>query len=210
MTLRHRIQRARGQLEEYQRFRALMKHLDKDLRPPAPGTFARFGTGSVIVPPARVTRADCIEIGDDVQILEHAWLSVKAAVPGIQPRLVIGDGCRIGRFASIACVGEVIFGDKVLTADRIFIGDTYHCYEDVSLPVVDQPMADPAPVEIGSGAFLGIGSAVLHGVRVGEGAYVGAGAVVTEDIPPYTAVAGNPARAIKQWNPATEKWERPI
>ena len=174
--------------------------------PPPPAAFARFGSGSLIVPPARVTRTDCIEIGDRVIILEHAWLSVVASIDGIEPRLVIGDGCRIGRFASIACIGEVVFGPNVLTADRIFVGDTYHRYDDPTLPVLHQPAAIPARVVIGAGAFLGIGCSVLHGVTVGEGACVGAGAVVTEDIPPHSVVAGNPARVVKQWDPATGEW----
>jgi acetyltransferase-like isoleucine patch superfamily enzyme len=39
---------------------------------------------------------------------------------------------------------------------------------------------------------------VLSGVTVGTGAVVGARAVVTKDVPPYTIVAGNPARVIKR------------
>ena len=51
-------------------------------------------------------------------------------------------------------------------------------------------------VSVGRCAMVGIGAIVLPRVRIGEGAVVGAGAVVLHDVPPYTVVAGNPAKII--------------
>ncbi len=59
------------------------------------------------------------------------------------------------------------------------------------------------PVHVCSRVWIGFNAIVLKGVTLGEGCVVGAGAVVTKDVPPYTVVAGNPARIIKQL-------ERPI
>ena len=47
------------------------------------------------------------------------------------------------------------------------------------------------------GCLIGIGAIVLDGVRVGTGCIVGAGAVVTKDVPPYTLVAGVPAKRLR-------------
>jgi maltose O-acetyltransferase len=55
-------------------------------------------------------------------------------------------------------------------------------------------------VRVGSRVWIGYGALVLPGVKVGEGAVVGAAAVVTEDVAPYTIVAGNPARIIGERN----------
>ena len=107
---------------------------------------------------------------------------------------------------NVACVGEIVIEEEVLTAAMVFIGDTYHDYSDPDRPVLDQPMAYPKPVRIGRGAFLGIGSIVLQGVTIGEQAYVAAGAVVTSDVPPHTLVGGNPARPIRHYDEVAKRW----
>jgi acetyltransferase-like isoleucine patch superfamily enzyme len=53
-----------------------------------------------------------------------------------------------------------------------------------------------ARVEVGAFAFIGMGATILPGVTIGRSSIVGAGSVVTKSVPPYTVVAGNPARVI--------------
>jgi len=54
------------------------------------------------------------------------------------------------------------------------------------------------PIVIGNDVWIGYRAIILSGVTIGDGAVVGAGSVVTKDVPPYTVVAGNPAREIKK------------
>ncbi|MEA2159501.1 MAG: hypothetical protein QOD66_1881 [Solirubrobacteraceae bacterium] len=164
--------------------------------------FASFGAGSIVYPPALIDGHHLIEIGDDVIVHPGAFFSVVDEHAGrrYDARLVIGDGVRIGNDMVIACCGRIQIGRGVLTADRVFIGDTYHEYRDVTRAVRHQGLHDPRPVSIGDGAFLGINCAILPGVTIGEGAYVGANAVVAEDVPPHSVVVGNPARVIRRWN----------
>jgi len=56
----------------------------------------------------------------------------------------------------------------------------------------------PKKVTIKRGAWIATSAVILPGVTVGEGAIVAAGAVVSRDVPPYTMVAGNPARPIQK------------
>ncbi len=54
------------------------------------------------------------------------------------------------------------------------------------------------PIRIGENCFIGGGSIILPGVTVGDGSIVGAGAVVFDDVPERCAVAGNPAKVIRE------------
>ncbi|MEC5270294.1 CatB-related O-acetyltransferase [Heyndrickxia coagulans] len=45
--------------------------------------------------------------------------------------------------------------------------------------------------------WIGMDSLILSGVTIGKGAVIAARSVVTKDVPPYSVVAGNPAKVIK-------------
>lgn len=171
--------------------------------PPPPSAFAAFGDGSWIVPPARVIGAGRMVIGSGVIVMDHA-----ALVVGPEGNLVVGDGVRLTRFNTITCAIGVEIGDNVASSDSATIIDTW-----VS-PLAGwsglEPPSPPAPVVIEDGAYLGMNSIVGPGVRVGTGAFVGEGAVVTDDVPPFTVVYGNPARVTRRLDPATREWEGPL
>lgn len=61
--------------------------------------------------------------------------------------------------------------------------------------VIEPPSAKPVIVE--DDVLIGANAVILEGVTVGKGAVVAAGAVVTDDVPPYTVVAGVPAKVLK-------------
>lgn len=57
-------------------------------------------------------------------------------------------------------------------------------------------------VVIGDHAYVGAGAMIKHGthdnpITIGEGAVIGMGAVVVRNVPPFSVVAGNPAKVIK-------------
>jgi acetyltransferase-like isoleucine patch superfamily enzyme len=60
------------------------------------------------------------------------------------------------------------------------------------------------PIRIERNVWIGFDACVLPGVTIGEGSVIGAKSVVTADVPPFTVVAGNPARVIRSLN-AEEK-----
>ena len=52
-------------------------------------------------------------------------------------------------------------------------------------------------VQIGHDVWIGDNALIMQGISIGNGAVIAAGAVVTKDVPPYSIVAGVPARVIR-------------
>jgi putative colanic acid biosynthesis acetyltransferase WcaF len=87
---------------------------------------------------------------------------------------------------------KIKIGTKVAISRNAFICTASHDITKANRPLVT------APIEICDGAWIGAYAIILPGVTIGEGAVVGACAVVTKDVPPWTVVAGNPAREVKK------------
>jgi acetyltransferase-like isoleucine patch superfamily enzyme len=167
--------------------------------------FRRFGRGSRLVQ-TQVDGHARISIGSNVYVNRGGWL---ACMPlgdrNDPPTLRIGSGTYIGRYCHIYSTGFIEIGKKVLIADKVYIADNLHGYEDVERPVIDQPVRTIHPVWIGDGAWLGENVCVI-GARVGRNAVVAANAVVTRDIPDFCVAAGIPAVIIKRYDPDRRRW----
>ena len=53
-------------------------------------------------------------------------------------------------------------------------------------------------VDIKSGVWINPGCIITAGVTIGENSIISVGSIVTNDVPDYCIVAGNPARVIKK------------
>jgi acetyltransferase-like isoleucine patch superfamily enzyme len=127
------------------------------------------------------------------------------------PLLEIGSDSYIGYQTTIVTGRGIHIGRHVLIANRVFIaGDDSHPLDPTARMRNAPPLLrDIKSVWIEDGAWIGDNATVLKGVRVGKAAVVSAHAVVTKDVPPYTVVAGNPAKVIKQLDMSGTKWSRP-
>ena len=115
--------------------------------------------------------------------------------------------------ARIICDSEISIGDYALISWNVVLMDTYRVSQSVrerrqelELVSTREPRlacaAIPArPIRIERNVWIGFDACILPGVTIGEGSIVGAKSVVTGNVPPFTVVAGNPARVIRQLNP---------
>lgn len=67
-----------------------------------------------------------------------------------------------------------------------------------SLRESSKELVSSGPIIIEKDSWIGAGSIILSGVTIGHGSVVGAGSVVTKSVPPFSIVAGNPARVIRR------------
>lgn len=112
-------------------------------------------------------------------------------------KIIIGDNVGISG-STICATTSVTIGNNVLIGSGCLISDTDSHPIDWEDRLYDRNQKTrKAPIVIKDNAFIGARSIILKGVTIGEGAVVGAGSVVSKDVPPYTVVAGNPARVVK-------------
>ena len=119
--------------------------------------------------------------------------------------VIIGDRTRIGLGNTL--IGPIKIGNDVMLAQNIVMSGLNHGYEDITKSIHEQPVTT-AQITIEDEVWIAANSVVVAGVTIGKHAVVAAGSVVTKDVPPYSIVAGNPAKIIKEYNFDTKKWER--
>lgn len=110
-------------------------------------------------------------------------------------KLVIGKSVHINECVQIHAGKNISIGDGTLIAPFCYIMDWDHKIEGKK-PIINTGM-NAERVIIGKNVWIGTGATILKGVTIGEGAVIGAGAVVARDVPPFTIVAGVPAKVIK-------------
>ena len=169
-------------------------------------SLGNIGKGSKLINPT-LSGSNRIFIGSKVYINDKAWLACAPLTGDVNCRLSIGDGTYIGRFSHIYATSKIEIGKKVLMADKVYISDNLHSYENIEMPVIDQPIKQTSPVIIADGAWLGENVCVI-GASVGRNSVVGSNSVVTKDIPDYCVAIGSPAVVVKRYNFDNKQWQK--
>ncbi len=176
--------------------------------------FNHFGKGSIIKPFLNSVNEQLISIGENVNIGSFCRLTVTTEFAGVKCgkskgiRLKIGNNVDIGNNSFISVNNNVEIGDDVIASAYVFITDHDHGFADVEKDLHQQPLTDKGYVKIGDNVLLGVKCSILKNVTIGRRSIVAANAVVVKDVPPYSVVAGNPARVIKKYDFEQKKWIR--
>jgi virginiamycin A acetyltransferase len=152
-----------------------------------------------------------VDMADSADVKRKSWLRGDIQ---LAEDVTVGTGCRLN--GSITVERGTNLNRNTAVHGEVHIGQYCAIAPDVRLHQPNHTMARPAvqtelynevtgeelprdsdgPIEIGHDVWIGARAIVLGGVTVGTGAAVGAGAVVTDDVDPYTIVAGVPAETV--------------
>jgi len=123
-------------------------------------------------------------------------------------RIHLGHHVYIGAQTSMEIAESLTVGDYVIISNHVSIFDNNNHPTDPEArrrmsiagslsPLWNITESVASPVMIEDNVWIGQYAAILKGVTVGEGSIIGMHSVVTKDVPPYSIVAGNPARVVK-------------
>ena len=140
-----------------------------------------------------------VTIEDQVKLLQNACAFYAGAHTSMLGNSDIAPFVTIGRYCSISF--NVTLGSGWRHPDYLSTGLIPG--QDLAADEIEEMHAacDAGDVgaftRIGCDVWIGANVSVLQGCSVGHGACLGAGAVVTDDVPPYAIMVGNPARVVR-------------
>lgn len=135
--------------------------------------------------------AGCNKIGKNTYICGHIG---KYSYVG-QNCVIYGD---IGRFSSISHNVKCIVGEHPLKF--VSTSPSFYSIEkqnNISFTKKVCFQDNTKMVQIGNDVWIGENVLIKGGVKIGDGAVIGMGSVVVKDVPPFSIVAGNPAKIIR-------------
>jgi UDP-2-acetamido-3-amino-2,3-dideoxy-glucuronate N-acetyltransferase len=124
----------------------------------------------------------------------------------IMTNCTIGEKCNIGQ--NVVISPFVVLGNNVKVQNNVSIYTGVTCDDDVFLgpSMVFTNVINPRSAvnrrseymktHVGKGASIGANATIVCGHNIGKFAFIGAGAVVTNLVPDYALLVGNPARQI--------------
>jgi len=133
------------------------------------------------------------EIGEDTNIWHLVHVREGASIGkncNLGKDVYVGVDVEIGNNVKIQNGVSVYEGVKV--EDDVFLGPHMTFTNDL-YPRATNEGWDVVSTHVKKGASIGAHATIISGVEIGEYAMVGAGAVVTEDVPDFALVVGNPA-----------------
>jgi acetyltransferase-like isoleucine patch superfamily enzyme len=138
-----------------------------------------------------------ILLGDDVRIDGKCTFTFARRFVD-RPVLQVGNNTAIGHGCEFVVGKQITIGSNcTLSGTTVLFDSNGHPSDPAARMAREAPVADDVrPIVIGDGVWIGRRCLIFPGVRIGEGSVVSAGSVVRTHVPPFSVVAGNPAKVL--------------
>jgi acetyltransferase-like isoleucine patch superfamily enzyme len=174
--------------------------------------FASFGKGSWAHYSCYVARSSApyISVGKDVALARDVRLDVRATSDKDSPVLVLEEGCGLQRRGTYSARNHIHLMRNVICSHSVLVTDHARPEEDgVGAPTGRWQETEGGTIRIEEECWIGFGAVIACGqgeLVIGRHSVVGANSVVTRSIPPYSVVAGDPVRIVRQYDFSKRKW----
>ena len=140
-----------------------------------------------------------VQISNDIIVEKNVEIS--SSLKKIGSHVYIGKNTLIGHCSAIGSFSSIAYDVKigVLNHPLDFVSTCPVFYAERRGWVEKNLFREGVKrmVEIGSDVLISANVVIVEGVNIGHGAVVAAGAVVTDDVAPYSIIAGVPAKLIR-------------
>jgi len=150
-----------------------------------------------------------ISLGKNVTIWNNARIEgiTLYAHKNFNPHIIIEDGVSMQQRCHITAADTLVIGKNAMISFDVSIQDTDHEYEDLTLPIGNQPLI-VRKTQIGENCFIGSGVKIQAGTILGRHCVVGTNAVVRGVFPDYCVIVGVPAKIVKRYDEKSGMWKK--
>lgn len=138
-----------------------------------------------------------LSLGDDVRMSARTSFS-GARRAASRPTIEVGDHSYIGHWCTLRAGTSIKIGKHCLVASHALLsGDPGHPLDADARRREAAPPESLGAITLEDDVWLAYNVTVVGNVTIGKGSVIAANAVVTKDVPPYSLVAGNPGRVLR-------------
>jgi acetyltransferase-like isoleucine patch superfamily enzyme len=129
-------------------------------------------------------------VGEKGKVCVGKYVVLEATNILANDSVTIGDYCMFswGSYVTDSWLNEETYSFSVRKEILKKLADSKNRYLDIP---------NPKPVIIEENVWVGFDAVILPGVRLGRGSVIGCKTVISEDVPPYAVIVGDPARIVK-------------
>jgi acetyltransferase-like isoleucine patch superfamily enzyme len=173
--------------------------------------FASFGKRVGVHFSCKLSRdsARHVQIGDDVMLSRGVRIDASAPSGADSPTLIFESGVGVQRRCVISARNRIHIMQHVIMGPAAIVMDHSEAIVDSAGPSERVENGTKGTVCIEQGCWIGSRARIVSAhdnLVIGRNSVIGANCVVTQSIPPYSVVMGNPSSVVRHYDPSKGKW----